>query len=251
MLGGNVDTLEISFDTVLQSSNAGIQLNGAVDTVRIRHSIVSFNGSGGVRLSGMSARIDTTVIEGNGNEDGVDIGLFAAAGVRIRATRIQGNGGVAGVGVRLRAGALNSFVRHSRIEGNFNSRGARSDGAALLDADTVYWGGAFGPRCAVAVTGCDPSAAGTTADSVETPGISFANYLTAPPVTPAPPAIRPAARALAGAAPAAPQHRQLSLARRPVRSSAARPAAPTGGIRTRLAWQRGRPPRPPAPRPGQ
>lgn len=246
-----VDTLTVAFDTLQNNANLGLHVSTSVDSVRVRQSIISDNGTTGLNLSSLTARVDSSVVTGSG-ADGLAIGFSGSAGVRVRATRFQGNGVTAGTAVRIYGGTLSSVIRQSRIDGNVNFQGARNDAqpGAQLDADSVYWGGAFGPRCPVAVTACDPSAAGTTADSVLTLGISFANPLTGPPVTPAPPAFRPAPIAASRSVPAMrPDVRRQPpprLASRPApgaRPAASRPRAQ----RPRWSWQRGRQPRPPAP----
>lgn len=234
-----VDTLDIISDSILQNVSSGMLLENAVDTVRIRSTTVS-GSDFGVTMFGVLARIDSTVVSGH-TSGGLLIDNLA--GARVRHSRFSANG----VGVWVTAGATNSVIRQSRIEGNLLRRGARNDNYAnsTLDADSVWWGDATGPVCETAYGSCPPSA---VADSILTFGITFANPLGAVPPAPAPPAYRPSTPAVASA-PMAPRRRAAERQPRDAEPRPeARPAAPVPRRQMPgMSWQRGRAPRPSAP----
>jgi hypothetical protein len=77
-------------------------------------------------------------------------------------------------------------VRQSTIRLNLGA-GAMNQNTgygAVLDADSSYWGDPNGPTCAGNVSGCNETASG---DLIGSLGVMFADWLTSPPVTPAPP----------------------------------------------------------------
>jgi hypothetical protein len=163
----------------------------------------------------------------------------------MRHSRVEANG----VGVIQAAGAGGtSFIRHSRIAGNSNQRGARNDDypTTTVDADSVWWGDPAGPNCAPAIGSCPT----TGADSVLTLGVSFADPLGAVPPTPAPPVVLPVAPAAAPSALRPASRSAVPFVRRaaPPSLRAATPRPPRPGREApRMSWQRGRQPRLSAP----
>jgi len=245
--GGNglygiaVDTLSVIGDTIQNSGGGGLQVSGGADTVRISHTVITSGGANGLDVYSRTARLDSTVLSGN---SGAGFNVQAGAGALIRSSRIESNG----LGLTVSIGALPlTVVRQSRIAGNLAQQGARNDNFQFtaLDADSVWWGASTGPSCDSTVVGA--ACVASAADSVLTPGIIFANFLTAVPPTPAPPAIRPVARRQAPRAATPATHPSLTPRPAPTARAPVSPRRYGLGDIPQRTWQRGRTASPPAP----